>query len=82
MSEMLDGGNATVSVKVYDPDHQVWITVGPMRSKRIAHTMTRLQDGRMLVSGGDDGFDNAYGAAELGTTAPLARKGGDVTLEA
>jgi len=65
------GDDATATVDVYDPNQQAWTAAGPpMRSRRLSHTMTRLQDGRILVSGGDDSFNNAYETAELGTTAP------------
>jgi hypothetical protein len=53
------GGN---DVEVYDPTTNSWSSLAPMTRERHSHTAGLLVDGRVLMSGGNDGF------AETGTT--------------
>ena len=42
-----------------------WSTAGALRTGRAEHTATRLLDGRVLVTGGRDGGDQALASTEL-----------------
>ncbi len=46
------GVGATRSAEVYDPGTNTWKTVGSMAHVRYQHNAIRLDDGRVLVSGG------------------------------
>lgn len=43
------------TAEVYDPVNNNWSPTGPMSSARYIHTSTRLNDGRVLVTGGTNG---------------------------
>jgi MYXO-CTERM domain-containing protein len=45
--------DALQSAEVYVPAEDSWVDVEPMRSTRAGHTATLLQDGRVLVAGGE-----------------------------
>src|SRR5262249_38477319 len=47
-----DDNSASVSAEVYDPDRHQFFPAGKLNEGRILHTATRLNDGRVLISGG------------------------------
>jgi len=53
------GGPAAAAVYAWTPLTGVWAAVAPMTQARCFHTATLLQDGRVLVVGGRDYFNNA-----------------------
>ena len=46
-------GCLLADTQIYDPVLGTWAPAAPMRVSRYGHTATRLQDGRVLVAGGD-----------------------------
>jgi hypothetical protein len=67
-------GVALGTTEVYDPQTNVWTPAAPMAQTRFLHTATRLQDGKVLVTGGLSG--DTLNSAELydpatNTWAPL-----------
>jgi hypothetical protein len=56
-----------VAAELFDPRQQTWQRTGPVAVRRIAHTATVLQDGRVLVTGGQRRYEQRGGvaAAEL-----------------
>lgn len=50
-----NAGAATQTTEVYDPVTRLWSLAGAMGSPRLAHTATRLGNGRVLVTGGHTG---------------------------
>jgi hypothetical protein len=53
---ILDGpiGGSAIA-ELYDPSTNSWSSVGPMARRRRLHTSTLLNDGRVLIAGGNDG---------------------------
>jgi hypothetical protein len=49
---------------IYDPSTGLFTSAGPMREPRAFHTATLLNDGRVLIAGGQDSFSNATDATE------------------
>jgi N-acetylneuraminic acid mutarotase len=46
---------ATDSAELYDPETGTWSLTGNLYTKRIWHTATRLENGKILIAGGDYG---------------------------
>ncbi len=66
-----DGSSTTYlsSVERFLPATRTWATTGPLHTARVMHMATRLQDGRVLVTGGwtlkADGTHGPLASAEL-----------------
>jgi hypothetical protein len=61
-----DGDNGNLaSAELYDPATGTWSLTGSMTTTRVAHTMTRLADGRVLVAGGLMNFNTYLSSAEI-----------------
>ncbi|WP_437739042.1 kelch repeat-containing protein [Sorangium sp. So ce1504] len=58
----------TGSAALYRPADDTWVTVEPMKASRAEHAATLLNDGRVLVVGGIQGFDDF----DISTAEPLA----------
>ena len=43
------------TAEIYDPETRTWSSIASMTEPRWAHTTTQLDDGRVLVAGGDSG---------------------------
>ena len=71
--------NVLASAQLYDAATNSWSPVPPMATPRIIPSVTRLQDGRILVTGGKPTLSNSTAAAEIydpatnswSTTAPM-----------
>jgi N-acetylneuraminic acid mutarotase len=59
------GGPAGANADLYDPASNTWKALANMKAARAFHTATRLENGRILVNGGDPGGGSATAAAEL-----------------
>lgn len=78
-----DVNNATRlnSAEIYDPATNIWtLAAGQSNSFRNQHTATLLQDGRILVIGGDANFGGVVNSAEIfdpatGQFTPVASPG-------
>jgi len=55
----------SASAELYDPARGKWTATGSMAQARWAHTTTLLQDGRVLVAGGNSGHGDQLASAEL-----------------
>jgi hypothetical protein len=60
------GGPATASVELYDPVTGTFSYTGSLNTARIYHTATLLNNGMVLLAGGEDSsYGNALASAEL-----------------
>jgi hypothetical protein len=61
------GGYTTflASAELYDPATGTFTATGAMATARESHTATRLNDGRVLIAGGQDRLDHAVASAEI-----------------
>ena len=57
-------GAELASAEVYDPALNTWTTIAPMNSVHFIHTATLLASGKVLVTGGWNGY-NALNSAEV-----------------
>ncbi|MET1502625.1 kelch repeat-containing protein [Burkholderia sola] len=62
--------DGTPLAEMYTPERGAWSAVGPMATGRLRHTLTALQNGRVLAVGGqsgtkDGGVYEVLGSAEL-----------------
>ena len=48
------------SAEIYDPSANAWSSAGDMAKARRDHSLTLLEDGRVLVAGGTGGFGVSY----------------------
>ncbi|MBJ7469758.1 MAG: hypothetical protein JHD16_00570 [Solirubrobacteraceae bacterium] len=55
----------TATAEVFDADTNSWSNVASMTQKRGGHTTTVLNDGRVLVAGGDEGSGTILTTAEI-----------------
>jgi len=53
------------SAEIFDAVSSTWIATGSMTTGRYAHTATLLTNGRVLVAGGTDLFNNSLASAEI-----------------
>ena len=58
----------TSSAELYDPASGTWAMSGSMTNAKGRHTATLLPNGKVLITGGDDGISNS-----LSTTRPCQR---------
>ena len=72
----LDGANNPLpSMEIFNLwNDNRWVGINPMLAPRAGHTMTMLNDGRLLIAGGYDAYTNDVPAAPSGA-AKLLRSG-------
>lgn len=58
-------GTVLSSAELYDPSTDSWTFTSSMGVARSHHTATALPDGRVLVTGGSDPWDNLLASAEI-----------------
>ena len=58
-------GSVLSSAEIYDPSTHTWTFTSGMSTARAHHTATALSDGRVLVTGGSDAWDNLLASAEI-----------------
>jgi Galactose oxidase, central domain len=56
---------ALASAEIFDPAAGTFTSTGGMSANRVFHTATLLDDGGVLVTGGDDRYTNTYDTAEI-----------------
>jgi hypothetical protein len=61
------GGPPFPSVEIYHPLTGTWTVTNAMTVARRLHTATKLSDGRVLVAGGDGGYEIIHRSCELYT---------------
>jgi N-acetylneuraminic acid mutarotase len=75
------GGTVLNSVEIYDPASNTWRQATPLAQARYIHTATLLPDGRVVIVGGWNGYENSlldsaevydYKSATWSTLAPLS----------
>jgi Galactose oxidase, central domain len=59
------GTASTATAELFDPSSGHFTTVGPMSTPRELHTATLLQNGRILIAGGEDAGVSILATAEL-----------------
>lgn len=57
--------SALSSAELYDPAKGQFTLTGSMSVRRVFHTATVLEDGKVLVAGGDDRYSATYASAEV-----------------
>ncbi len=81
---LVSGGPDVSSAEIYDPATGTWTFVAEMNSPRRAHTMTLLNDGRVLAAGSGGGTSELYDPAtdgwSLADDMNVARSGHTATL--
>ena len=60
-------GAEQASAEIYDPALNTWTTIAPMNSVHFIHTATLLMNGRVLVTGGWNGYNPLDSAEVLDT---------------
>jgi len=55
----------TGRAELYDPDHDTWTSVAPLRVPRQDFVAIALPDGRVLVAGGQDNNQRVFASAEI-----------------
>lgn len=53
------------TAELYSPATNTWTPAASMSAVRFAHAAVRLQNGKVLVTGGDDALEHAQASAEL-----------------